>query len=151
MTLVTIRHAQPRDLQHLLKMIQALAYFHGDLPKLTLQTLEKTLFSPAPAMSALVAESDDKLVGYATLYPLFQLHFGILGRELHHMFVEADIRGQGIGRALIEASIADAKSYGCSYLSVGTHPDNIAAQDMYLAKGFEAASIAGPRFRMLLE
>lgn len=151
MTSVSIRPARPQDLQRLHEMIHALAYFHGDLPKLTLQTLKETLFGLAPGMSALVAEQGDRLVGYAAMYPLFQLHFGSQGMDLHHMYVDATVRGQGIGHALVEAAIAHAKSGGCSFLSVGTHPDNIAAQDMYLANGFEIASQAGPRFRMQLD
>ena len=151
MTSLNIRAAQKRDLQRLHEMIQALACFHGDFPKLTVQTLEQTLFGPAPGMFVLVAEQGDRLVGYAALHRLFRLHFGIHGMDLHHMFVDARARSQGIGRALIEASITHAKSCGCSYLMVGTHPDNITAQDMYLANGFETASKAGPRFRMRLD
>lgn len=150
MTQVTIRAAQPDDLQPLHTMIEALAYFHGDMPNLSLQTLEQILFAPAPTMSALIAENDDGLVGYVALYPLFQLHFGQRGLELHHMFVDENTRGQGVGRLLIEASVAHAKSCQCSYLAVGTHPDNIATQDIYLGNGFETSPTAGPRFRMQL-
>ncbi|MBL4768127.1 MAG: GNAT family N-acetyltransferase [Rhodobacteraceae bacterium] len=151
MTSISIRPAQPDDLQRLHEMIQALAYFHGDLPRLTLQTLEQVLFTPTPAMFALVAEKNAKLVGYVVLYPLFQLHFDRRGLELHHMFVDENSRGQGVGRMLIHASVVHAKSCECNYLSAGTHPDNIAAQDIYLANGFKAASSAGPRFRLQLE
>ncbi len=151
MTQITTRPARPHDVQRLHEMIHALAYFHGDLPRLTLQTLEKTLFGTAPDLNAIVAQHNDRLVGYAVMFPVFKLQFGTHGKELHHMFVEADIRGQGVGRLLIEASVKYANSCGCSHLSVGTHPDNITAQDMYVASGFEAVSIAGPRFRMLLE
>lgn len=150
MTPITIRSAQPNDLQPLHKMIEALAYFHGDLPSLTQQTLEQILFVPAPEMTALVAECGDRLVGYVALFPLFKLHFGGRGLELHHMFVDESSRGQGIGRMLIDASIAQAKSGKYNYLSVGTHPDNTAAQDIYLANGFETSPIVGPRFRMTL-
>lgn len=150
MTSVTIRPARPDDLRHVHRMIEALADFHGDTTTLSLQDLEQTLFSKASWMTVLVAETNKNLVGYAALYPLFQLQFGRHGIELHHLFVDTRQRGKGIGHALIEASIAHAKANDCHYIAVGTHPDNIGAQDLYLAHGFEAATRTGPRFGMKL-
>jgi GNAT superfamily N-acetyltransferase len=150
MTPITIRPAQPNDLQPLHKMIEALAYFHGDLPSISQQTLEQILFVPAPEMTILVAEDGDKLVGYVALFPLFKLQFGARGLELHHMFVAENSRGQGVGHLLIDASVSQAKFGKYKYLSVGIHPDNIAAQDIYLANGFETSPIVGPRFHMVL-
>lgn len=150
MTPTTIRPAKRDDLQTLHKMIEALAYFHGELPSITQQNLAQLLFTPNPDITILVAEHDDELVGYVALFPLVTLQFGRRGLKLHHMFVAERHRSKGIGRLLIETAIALAKSGDYNYLSVGTHPDNIAAQDIYLANGFDAAPIKGPRFRMAL-
>ena len=37
--------------------------------------------------------------------------------------------------------------WGCTFLTVGTRPENLAAQRFYEKLGFERVPQAGPRFR----
>jgi len=70
--------------------------------------------------------------------------------DMHHLYVEPQFRSMGIGRQLIEGAKQKASALSCSYLTVGTHPDNSAAQAMYQACGFEQRHGTHPRFRILL-
>ena len=85
----------------------------------------------------MVAEQGTMLVGYGTLCPLVQLQFGARGMDMHHLFVMPQVRRSGVGAALIAACLDHAKDHHCAYMTVGTDPDNSAAQEVYRAAGFE--------------
>lgn len=148
MTDLTLRPIEPRDLRHVHAMVQALAAHHGDACTLTEDALARDALSDPPWLRVIVAERDGVLVGYAALCPLAQLHFGVRGMDMHHLFVVEHARGTGVGRALIDASLAHCRDEGCRYMTVGTHPDNAAAAAVYRAAGFEDLPPPGPRFRM---
>ena len=75
-------------------------------------------------------------MAYAALLPLARLGYGQRGMDLHHLFVAAPHRQQGIGTALLRGAEDLAQSLGCSYLIIGTHPENRAAQDYYQKLGY---------------
>lgn len=146
----TIRSARPDDLPALLRMVHALAAHHGDSPAVTEADLRRDLFATQPWMRVLVADTPAGLVGYAALLPLAQMHTGLRGMELHHLFVTPDDRSDGIGGLLIEAAVVQARRLGCSYMTVGTHPDNTAAQAFYTRRGFAPRAVTGARFARVL-
>lgn len=143
---VAIRAAVPGDIAGILPLIEALARHHGDTPRVTAASLFRDLFGQPVWMQALVAQRDDEILGYCTLLPLARLHLGQRGMDLHHLFVRADARGAGVGRALTGAALDLARALGCSYLTVSTHPDNQAAKAYYLGSGFFPAPPAPDRF-----
>ena len=145
---LTIRPVTEEDLPSVLNMIRALAAHHDDTPTVTLETLRRDALGDAPWLIVLVAEAQGRLVGYAGLCPLAQLQFGVRGMDMHHLFVAEGQRGSGVGRALIDAAIARSKALGCRYMTVGTHPDNEKAAEVYRAAGFEPLPPPGPRFRI---
>jgi len=145
-----IRLIRPDDLPPVLRMIHALAAYHGDRSTLTSQALARDALGQHPWITLLVAEGAGGVLGYAALCPLAQLQFGVRGMDMHHLFVTQSAREKGIGCALITESLATARAKGAAYVTVGTHPDNTAAQAIYLKAGFEARPESGPRFRMLL-
>jgi GNAT superfamily N-acetyltransferase len=79
----------------------------------------------------------DELLGYACLY----WHFtSIVPAEtvlMNDLYVNPDTRGQGIGRALIEASASIARERGAHRLEWATAPDNETAQRLYDSTGAE--------------
>ena len=143
---VAIRPLEERDVDSVVAMIRELARQHDDEPSVTPQALRHDALGSTPWLSVLVAEQRCDLVGYAALLPRARLHFGARGMEMHHLFVAASHRGQGIGRLLIEAAEAEAVHFGCAYLTVGTHPSNVAAQKAYLSCGFASTPARGPTF-----
>ena len=76
-----------------------------------------------------------ELLGYACLY----WHLSSLAAAetvlMNDLFVLDDARGQGVGRALIEASAAVARERGAHSLEWATAPDNTRAQALYDSTG----------------
>ncbi|PTX02320.1 GNAT family N-acetyltransferase [Pararhodobacter aggregans] len=127
-----IRPATPDDLDRLLAMVHALAAHHGDPAACTREALERDVFGPGAFLSVLIAEG-----GYTALYPVAQLHWGVRGMEMHHLFVDPTRRSSGLGKALVEAAIAQTRAQGGRFLALGTHPGNDKARAFYTALGFE--------------
>jgi len=141
-----IRPATRADLPRLCEMVHALAAYHGDGAQATEATLARDLFGAAPWLHALVYEVSGRLQGYAALTQLARLQYGQRGMDLHHLFVHADYRGDGIGKALLAASLDFARGKKASYVTVSTLPGNDIAQAFYLAQGFHPAPVSGLRF-----
>ncbi|MCB1409893.1 MAG: GNAT family N-acetyltransferase [Rhodobacteraceae bacterium] len=137
-----IHPATPDDLPRLLPMVHALAAHHGDPAACTLDDLHRDLFGPRAFLSVLMAEG-----GYTALYPVAQLHWGLRGVEMHHLFVTPAQRGAGLGRALVQAAVAQAKTQGARFMTLGTHPANDRARAFYAALGFDRID-PGPRLRL---
>lgn len=141
--MTSIRPIIETDIPDVVRMVHALAAHHGDTGYLTEADLRRDALGPHPWLHMLVAQGK----GYCALYRQGQVQFGVRGLEVHHLYVEPVARGSGLGRALMDAARIHAQSLGCRYLTVGTHVDNIAAQAMYHAIGFDRMDAAGPRFR----
>jgi ribosomal protein S18 acetylase RimI-like enzyme len=55
---------------------------------------------------------------------------------LAELYVVPDRRGQGLGRALMEAAIDLARREGADYMDLGTGEDDVAARALYESLGF---------------
>ena len=55
---------------------------------------------------------------------------------LAELYVAPDRRGQGLGRALMQAAIEYARSRGADHMDLGTSDDDIAARALYESLGF---------------
>lgn len=141
-----IRPATPADLPQLCKMVHALAEYHGDTATATVAQLQRDLFGAAPWLHALVFQAGRRLLGYAALTQLARVQYGQRGMDLHHLYVCSDARGDGIGKALLAASLEYARSKTASYVTVSTLPGNDIAKAFYLAQGFEPAPVSGLRY-----
>ena len=82
-------------------------------------------------MGALVAENDGKLVGL--VHYIFHRNTTMLGPVcyLQDLFTAGDVRGKGVGRALIQAVAAWAKVRGCCRVYWNTHESNATARRLY--------------------
>ena len=138
------------DLPEVLEMAHALAAHHGDTATLTLDALKRDTLGQAPWLTLLIAEAGQNIIGYAALCPLAQLQFGARGMDIHHLFVNATVRRQGVATTLINACVTVAAARDCRYLTVGTHPNNRIAAGIYPALGFSDMPPPGPRFRLSL-
>jgi ribosomal protein S18 acetylase RimI-like enzyme len=147
---VVVRKAVSQDIPRLLVMVHKLAQHHGDAATVSAEQLRRDMFGDSPWVRGLIATAAEMPIGYAIMCPLVQLHFGARGMDMHHLFVETEWRGKGVGRLLTMACLEEAKELGCQYMAVGTHPDNFAAQNFYSAQGFEQVSKFGARYRKSL-
>jgi ribosomal protein S18 acetylase RimI-like enzyme len=55
---------------------------------------------------------------------------------LAELYVVPERRGQGLGRALMEAAIELARREGATYMDLGTSEDDVAARALYESLGF---------------
>jgi ribosomal protein S18 acetylase RimI-like enzyme len=55
---------------------------------------------------------------------------------LEELYVVPDRRGQGLGRALMEAAIELARREGAAHMDLGTSEDDVAARALYERLGF---------------
>lgn len=93
----------------------------------------------APSEDGLLlgARREGRLLGYACLY----WHFSSLEATecvlMNDLFVSEDARGEGVGRALIEATADVARERGVPFVEWSTAPDNKTAQRLYGSTGAE--------------
>lgn len=88
-------------------------------------------FDPSEPMEAMVAESGDRLIGL--VHMVFHPSTWVMGTTcyLEDLFVAETGRGQGVGRALIEATAETARARGAERLYWLTHETNTTAQALY--------------------
>ena len=148
MTLI-IRQAVPGDLPEVHQMIGLLARHHGDQPQISLETLHRQVFDLGLGRLWVAAE-EEGLIGYALMLVRPNLVTGGAGHDLNHLFVHEWRRRAGIGKALIAAVRAFSVAEGAESLVIGTHRENLGAQNAYRDMGLEEVPASGPRFRIAL-
>jgi ribosomal protein S18 acetylase RimI-like enzyme len=65
---------------------------------------------------------------------------------LEELYVRPERRGEGLGRALLEAAMRTAREAGATHIDLGTSEDDVAARALYESAGFtnREASPDGP-------
>jgi len=91
----------------------------------------------APSEDGLLlgARRDGRLVGYACLYWHFSSLEAVESVLMNDLYVIEEARGEGVGRALIEATAEVARERGVPYVEWSTAPDNTTAQRLYDSTG----------------
>jgi GNAT superfamily N-acetyltransferase len=99
--MLTIRRAQPADLEQLVPMFDAYrAFFAGGTPSGSREFLSERLREGDAVF--LVAFAQERAVGFLTLYPLFSSWYATRIWFLSDLYVRDDVRNGGIGRRLVE-------------------------------------------------
>jgi GNAT superfamily N-acetyltransferase len=93
--------------------------------------------APSEDGMLLGAWREEELVGYACLYWSFTSTVPAETVLMNDLYVDPATRGQGVGRALIEASTAVGRERGAQRLEWATAPDNTTAQRLYDSTGAE--------------
>ena len=109
-----------------------LAFYDTVLPETVVRTHFARLLGDDPRdYRGLVAELDGRLVGLS--HYLFHRHGWSIGDTcyLQDLFAAPDVRGQGIGRKLIEAVYAAADAHGAASVYWMTQADNTTARRLY--------------------
>ncbi len=108
-----------------------LTFYKANLPPEATEALWERLHDPAEPVRGLGAERDGRLVGIAHLV-FHRSTWSVANRcYLNDLFTADEARGQGVGRALIEACYAEAKAAGAPTVWWLTHETNATAQALY--------------------
>ena len=113
-----IRAAQPADVPVIADLIRQLAKFEK-LEKevvLTEELLVIGLFGPHPYAETVIAEDDGQPIGFALFFHTFSTFLARPGIYLEDLFVLAEHRGRGVGRALLAHLAHLAVERGCGRL-----------------------------------
>jgi GNAT superfamily N-acetyltransferase len=74
--------------------------------------------------------------GFAELRFRPSLYTGALDAYLEELYVVPERRGQGLGRALLEAAMEHARERGAAHIDLGTSEADVAARALYESAGF---------------
>jgi putative acetyltransferase len=137
---VTIRTIQPEDNAALAKIIRdTLAEFGANRPGTvyydpTTDHLYE-VFHSAPDSIYFIAEKEGEMIGGAGIYPTEALPEATC--ELVKMYLRPQVRGVGLGRALIERCLLAAKEMGYKQVYLESMPELKKALSVYEKFGFE--------------
>jgi ribosomal protein S18 acetylase RimI-like enzyme len=86
----------------------------------------------------LLAEADGEQAGVCQLRYRYGLWLESEDCELEDLYVREQVRGSGLGRALVEAAVERARERGCGRIQLDTNEANDAARALYESLGFSA-------------
>ena len=130
-----LRRAEPRDYVVINELATALVGFAAER-----QRAFETVLAHADH-DLVVAEITGEVVGFAHLLTYQDLSHGALAGELLALVVEQDVRGRGIGTALLREIWRRAKARGVRELHINTEPDNEAARRLYARLGAQVVGL----------
>jgi GNAT superfamily N-acetyltransferase len=134
-----IRPATAADVSLILALIRGLAEYER-APEAVIATEEDLLrdgFGPNPFYFCLIAERDGKPAGFAFYFFDYSTWIGRPGIYLEDLFVYPELRGLGIGKALLKQVAAIAVEKGCARLKWSVLDWNTSAIDFYKSMGGE--------------
>ena len=85
--------------------------------------------------SILIAEVDGKVVGTIEVAKAYKARFGFFA-VLRRFVVRPDYRGRGVGRALMNYALEEAKRVGCNAVELSVDPSNTRPHKFYESLGF---------------
>jgi GNAT superfamily N-acetyltransferase len=127
------------ELEELLPLIAAYQRFYevAEIDEERNRGFFRRFLAPSEDGLLLGARRDGRLVGYACLYWHFSSLEACESVLMNDLFVVETARGEGIGRALIEATIEVARERGGGVVEWATEPGNHTAQRLYDSTGAE--------------
>ena len=129
------------DLIDLLPLMRAYCDFYETSPRDDrLIALSRTLLEdPGEGVQFLARAEDGTALGFATVYWSWDTTEAMRIGVMYDLYVIAESRGAGVGRALIEACRGACRSRGVGSLHWETAPDNATAQRLYDATGAQSS------------
>ena len=96
-----------------------------------------------PQMRVMLAEQDGKLLGYCKLvmtcgWPEHARGSRVI--ELKQLYTDPEATGQGIGAALMDWALEEARDYGADEIQLSVYSENPGAQKFYRRHGFDKAA-----------
>jgi GNAT superfamily N-acetyltransferase len=131
-----IRLATPSDIPLMHSLVHALAEFEREphSVEITEEQLLRDGFGAHPYYECLIAEEDGVPAGFALYFPIYSTWQGP-SLHLEDLFVLPEVRGRGVGKALLNQVAAAAVKRGCARLQWDVLDWNQPAIDFYHSIG----------------
>jgi GNAT superfamily N-acetyltransferase len=136
---VEIAPIADNEFEQLLPLIAAYQRFYEveEIDEARNRAFFRRFLAPSEDGLLLGARHEGPLVGYACLYWHFSSLEAVESVLMNDLYVTEDARGEGVGRALIEATAEVARERGAPFVEWATAPDNHTAQRLYDSTGAE--------------
>jgi GNAT superfamily N-acetyltransferase len=129
------RLARPDDAEHVTRLIEGFmdheSYAARPSHDVVLRSVQRLLADPQTEFLL----AGDPPAGVAQLRYRWSVWTESEDAWLEDLFVTAEARGSGLGRALVEAAVERARARGCARIELDTAEDN-PARRLYEALGF---------------
>ncbi|MGB3534649.1 MAG: GNAT family N-acetyltransferase [Microcoleaceae cyanobacterium] len=134
---VKLRPATIEDVETIFDLIQALAEYEKLSHQVvgTTEQLKEHLFGQRPYAEVILAESNSKVVGFVLFFHNYSTFLTQPGIYLEDLFVLAEYRRKGIGKALIAAVAKLAIARNCGRLEWSVLDWNQPSIDFYRRMG----------------
>ncbi|MFN4144621.1 MAG: GNAT family N-acetyltransferase [Runella sp.] len=112
---IEIRKGRPEDIPQVFELVRELAIYEKALDQLT-NTPDQMLedgFGTNPIFGLIVAEADGQVVGISLYYIRYSTWKG-KRLYLEDLIVTESMRGHGLGKKLLDATIAEARATRCT-------------------------------------
>lgn len=134
---IQIRPAAVADVPLILSLIRELAQYEKLAHEVVADEhkLRATLFADRPYAEAVIAEQEGAGVGFALFFPNYSTFLAQPGIYLEDLFVRPAVRGQGIGKALLQHIARIAVQRGCGRFEWAVLDWNTPALKFYASLG----------------
>ena len=136
---IILREAELKDAPSVVQLIAELAATENEHSLITAAYVESYLASPVS--SILLAEVRQRVVGLLSYSVRPDLHHAGDSCLIEELIVTADVRGQGVGRALLTELLSRLATRGCTEVSVAATPTNHQAIKFYQSHGLTDESL----------
>jgi ribosomal protein S18 acetylase RimI-like enzyme len=130
-----VRRATPGDAPQVARLLHDFNT-EFDEPTPDVETLEGRYAEQIRNRDMTVLLVGDGPDGFAQLRFRPWVHSAGLHSYLEELYVVPDLRGNGLGRALLEAAMETARGEGADYMELGTSETDTAARHLYESFGF---------------
>lgn len=132
-----IRRVTAADLDLVAPLFDAYRQFYGCTPDLDLarRFLRERLDRGESIIFVAVINGNG--VGFVQLYPMLTSIGAKRAWILNDLYVKADARRQGVGKALMDTARKMAEETGAAWMELATAKDNVTAQALYRRCGYE--------------
>jgi len=152
---VLVRAATAKDAPDVVRLAQSLSIADGGRPsRLSEENYRRDGFGENPAFSALVAELDGRIVGYALYFSGYDTDRATRGVYLSDLYVDQAWRRRGVGRSLMRATASACKDLGGEWMFWSILKRNKNARKFYKTMAPELTDVVlcaalGESFRRL--
>ena len=137
MTEITIRRAASEDAPTVINLITALAEYEKLTPPDVAgrARLSAEMASANPRFEAYLAEVRGAAIGCAIVFEVYGTFIAKPKLYIEDLFILPEHRGQGVGKALFEAMVEQAKLRGCAKMEWTARDWNTPAHNFYRKMG----------------